>query len=68
MGNKQLITKKDLIDILLKSEHPEETPVVIYLNETEDLEDVIGDIAFIESVDLTIDDRIDLNAMYKSFI
>lgn len=60
------MTKQELIQALIDSPHDLDTPVFAYLNEEEGLEDIIGDIAFIESIDTSIDDRIDLNITYQS--
>lgn len=60
------MTKGELIRALMATPHEDDTPVCIYLSEEEELEDVIGDIAFIESLDESIEDRIDLNTIYKS--
>lgn len=61
------MTKRELINFLESTSHNDNTEVTVFLNEEEDLEDVIGDIAFIDSVDDSINDRIDLNIIYKSF-
>lgn len=60
------MTKGELIIYLQNTYHDDDTEVCIYLNEEEGLEDCIGDIAFIDSVDDTIEDRIDLNIVFNS--
>ena len=60
------MTKDELILLLQNSPHSGDTQVVVFLNEDENLEDCIGDIALIDSVDTDISDRIDLNVVYES--
>lgn len=61
-----MITKGELIRALINTPHDDDTPVCVCLLEEEDLDQIIGDIAFIGNVDEDIDDRIDLNIIYKS--
>lgn len=61
------MTKRELILLLENSPHSDETEVCIFLNEEEGLEDIIGDIAFIDSLDADIEDRLDINVIYDSY-
>ena len=61
------MTKRQLINALEESYHSDDTQVCVYLKEEEELEDIIGDIAFIDSIDNDLTDRIDINTIYKSY-
>lgn len=62
------MTKKELISALINSNHPDDTQVCIYLNEEERIEENIGDIVFIDSLVTSNNNRLDINAVYQSFI